>query len=320
VKIAEGCNRSCSFCAIPGIRGKQRSRGIQDVVEEAQRLAEQGVVELNLVSQDTIAYGRDREERPNLAALAEAPGEVPGIRWIRLHYLYPEAMDERLVGLMAEHEKILPYVDMPLQHASDAVLRRMRRGHGGARLRKLVDKLRERIPGLVFRTTFLVGHPGESEADFDELCEFVRWAELDHLGVFAYSPEEGTHAFEMSDEVPASLGRKRQRKLMSIQRPISNRKLRARIGHELEVLVTGPSEESEYLLEGRYFGQAPEVDGKVILANGEARPGEIRKALVTDASDYDLLADLLTPEGAWEPPPGTPKPRKRRVKLRTIAG
>src|SRR5690606_23755412 len=220
---------------------------------------------------------------------------------IRLHYLYPEAMDDRLVALMAEHEKILPYVDMPLQHASDAVLRRMRRGHGGARLRKLVDKLRERIPGLVFRTTFLVGHPGETEADFEELVDFVRWAEFDHLGVFAYSPEEGTHAFGMDDEVPAALGRKRQRKLMSVQRPISRAKLRARIGHEIEVLVTGPSEESEYLLEGRFFGQAPEVDGKVTLANGEARPGEIRKALVTDASDYDLLADLLTPEGEWHP-------------------
>jgi ribosomal protein S12 methylthiotransferase len=320
VKIAEGCNRSCSFCAIPGIRGKQRSRAIQDVVEEAQRLAEHGVVELNLVSQDTIAYGRDREERPRLAELAEALGEVPGIRWIRLHYLYPEAMDERLVALMADHEKILPYVDMPLQHASDAVLKRMRRGHGGSRIRTLVDGLRNRVPGLVFRTTFLVGHPGETEADFEELSELVRWAEFDHLGVFAYSPEEGTRAFDMHDEVPAAVGRKRQRTLMSIQRSISRKKLRARIGHELDVLVTGPSDESEFLLEGRFFGQAPEVDGKVILANGDARPGEIRRALVTDASDYDLLADLLTPEGEWAPPPGTPRPRKRRVKLRTIAG
>ncbi|NLY93575.1 MAG: 30S ribosomal protein S12 methylthiotransferase RimO [Myxococcales bacterium] len=319
VKIAEGCNRSCSFCAIPGIRGKQRSRAIADVVEEAQRLAEQGVVELNLVSQDTIAYGRDLDDRPKLAELVEALGDVPGIRWIRLHYLYPESLDDRLVALMAEHEKILPYVDMPLQHASDAMLRRMRRGHGGARLRKLVDALRERIPHLVFRTTFLVGHPGETEADFEELVDFVRWAEFDHLGVFTYSPEEGTRAYEMGDEVPAAVARKRQRQLMSIQRKISREKLRARIGTEIEVLVTGPSEESEYLLEGRYFGQAPEVDGKVILQNGVARPGEIRRALVTNAADYDLLADLLTPEGEWDAPPGSRRPRKRKVRLRTLA-
>lgn len=318
VKIAEGCNRSCSFCAIPGIRGKQRSREVADLVMEATRLAEQGVVELNLVSQDTIAYGRDLEGRPDLATLVEALTEVPGIRWIRLHYLYPERLDERLIELMASHPKVLPYIDMPLQHASDGVLRAMRRGHGGDRLYRLVDRVREAIPGLVFRTTFLVGHPGETDEAFEELLEFVRYAEFDHVGVFTYSPEEGTRAHGMEADVPPAVARKRQRKLMSVQRAISRERLRARIGHEVEVLVTGPSEESEYLLEGRFYGQAPEVDGKVILANGEADIGEIRRALVINASDYDLVADLLTRDGVWDPPPGTRRPRKRKVRLRTL--
>lgn len=319
MKIAEGCNRSCSFCAIPGIRGKQRSREIADLVSEATRLAEEGVVELNLVSQDTIAFGRDLDGRPDLAELVEALGEVPGIRWIRLHYLYPEKLDDRLIELMASHPKVLPYIDMPLQHASDPVLRAMRRGHGGERLYRLVDRVRAAIPGLVFRTTFLVGHPGETEEAFEELLDFVRYAEFDHIGVFTYSPEEGTRAFEMEHEVPPAVARKRQRKLMSVQRAISRDRLRARVGHEVEVLVTGPSDESEFLLEGRFYGQAPEVDGKVILANGEAEIGEIRRALVTNASDYDLVADLLTRDGVWDPPPGTRRPRKRKVRLRTLA-
>lgn len=319
MKIAEGCNRSCSFCAIPGIRGKQRSREITDLVSEATRLAEEGVVELNLVSQDTIAFGRDLDGRPDLAELVEALGEVPGIRWIRLHYLYPEKLDDRLIELMASHPKVLPYIDMPLQHASDPVLRAMRRGHGGERLYRLVDRVRAAIPGLVFRTTFLVGHPGETEEAFEELLDFVRYAEFDHIGVFTYSPEEGTRAFEMEHEVPPAVARKRQRKLMSVQRAISRDRLRARVGHEVEVLVTGPSDESEFLLEGRFYGQAPEVDGKVILANGEAEIGEIRRALVTNASDYDLVADLLTRDGVWDPPPGTRRPRKRKVRLRTLA-
>lgn len=319
MKIAEGCNRSCSFCAIPGIRGKQRSREIGDLVSEATRLAEEGVVELNLVSQDTIAFGRDLDGRPDLAELVEALGEVPGIRWIRLHYLYPEKLDDRLIELMASHPKVLPYIDMPLQHASDPVLRAMRRGHGGERLYRLVDRVRAAIPGLVFRTTFLVGHPGETEEAFEELLDFVRYAEFDHIGVFTYSPEEGTRAFEMEHEVPPAVARKRQRKLMSVQRAISRDRLRARVGHEVEVLVTGPSDESEFLLEGRFYGQAPEVDGKVILANGEAEIGEIRRALVTNASDYDLVADLLTRDGVWDPPPGTRRPRKRKVRLRTLA-
>lgn len=296
MKIAEGCNRSCSFCAIPAIRGKQRSRAVEDLCREAEWLAERGAVELNLVSQDTIAYGRDRDERPNLATLVQALAEVKGIRWIRLHYLYPESLTKELVELLAEHPKVLPYIDMPLQHASDRMLKTMRRGHGGERLRRVVDTLRTRIADLSFRTTFLVGHPGESEEDFAELCEFVQWAEFDHIGVFRYSDEEGTLSATQEAKVPKGVGTKRQRKLLALQRPISRKKLKRWVGREVEVLVDGPSEESEFLWEGRHAGQALEVDGKVILTNDTARSGEFRRARIVQSADYDLVGELLPAE------------------------
>ncbi|MBX3249793.1 MAG: 30S ribosomal protein S12 methylthiotransferase RimO [Myxococcales bacterium] len=320
LKIAEGCNRSCSFCAIPSFRGKQRSRRVEDLVAEAEQLVERGVVEVCLISQDTIAYGRDLDGRPSLATLAAALAEVPGLRWVRLHYLYPETLTRDLVDVLAHHPKVLPYIDMPLQHASTPMLRRMKRGHGGKRLYELVDKLRKNVPDLVFRSSFIVGHPGETDEDFRELVDFVKWAELDHLGVFLYSPEEGTASGAMDDLVPAKVARARHRELMRAQRPISRAKMKARIGTELEVLVDGQSDEHEYLLEGRWWGQAPEVDGKIYLSNGDASPGEIRKALVTNAADYDLVADLLTPEGEWVAPPGAKRPRRRKVQLRTLAG
>jgi ribosomal protein S12 methylthiotransferase len=316
VKVAEGCNRSCAFCTIPSFRGKQRSRPIADVVEEVKRLVDLGTVEINLISQDTIAYGRDKKDGSDLAKLVEAVADVPGVRWTRIFYLYPETMKEELLTLLADHPRVLPYVDMPLQHASDAMLRRMKRGHGGDRMRRVVERLRERVPGLVFRSAFIVGHPGETDADFEELLDFVRWAALDHVGVFRYSPEEGTPSGAMEDEVPAKVAAARHRKLMAAQRPISRRKLEAMVGREVEVLVEGPSAESEYLLEGRWWGQAPEIDGKVVLANGTARPGELRKALVTAAADYDLVADLYEADGTLpEPPPGAPR---RRVRLPTV--
>lgn len=319
VKIAEGCNRSCSFCTIPSFRGKQRSRSVEDIVREAEQLVDRGVVEVCLISQDTIAYGRDRDDRPTLAQLATALGEVEGLRWVRLHYLYPESLTKELVDVLAHHPKVLPYIDMPLQHAATNMLKRMKRGHGGKRLYELVEKLRKNIPDLVFRSSFIVGHPGETEEEFQELLEFVKWAELDHLGVFLYSPEENTPSGEMDGAVPEKIAKRRHRELMRAQRPISRAKLKARIGTEIDVLVDGTSDEHEFLLEGRWWGQAPEVDGKIYLANGDAAPGEIRKALVTAAADYDLVADLLTPDGEWLAPPGAKKPRKRKVQLRTVA-
>jgi len=318
VKIAEGCNRECSFCAIPSFRGKQRSRTIADLVREAERLAATGVVELNLISQDTIAYGRDLAERESLAELLAALGDVDGIEWVRAHYLYPEKLTDPLVEVLSQHDKVLPYVDMPLQHASDNMLRAMRRGHGGDRMYKVVERLRRAIPDLVFRSTFIVGHPGETDEDFDELRRFVEWAELDHVGVFLYSPEEGTRSGEMSGSVDAAVAKARHAELMDVQRPISRGRLDLRVGTELDVLVEGVSDESEWLLQGRWWGQAPEVDGSVYLANGTALAGEIRRVLVTDAADYDLMADFIDASGGRDAPPDAKDPRRPKVKLRTL--
>jgi len=318
VKIAEGCNRECSFCAIPSFRGKQRSRTIVDLVREAGILAAAGVVELNLISQDTIAYGRDLSKRESLAELLAALAEVDGIRWIRAHYLYPEKLSDSLIETIAQHEKVLPYIDMPLQHASDSMLRAMRRGHGGDRMYKVVERLRRAIPDLVFRTTFIVGHPGETEADFEELRSFVEWAEFDHVGVFLYSPEDGTPSGEMADAVDSDVAEARHEALMDVQRPISRERLDLRVGTELDVLVEGVSDESDLLLQGRWWGQAPEVDGSVYLANGTARAGEIRRVLVTDAADYDLMGDFIDAPGGRDAPPDAKDPRQPKVKLRTL--
>ena len=311
VKIAEGCNKRCAFCAIPTFRGKQRSRSIEDVVRECEEHIAHGVKELCLISQDTISYGRDRDDGAKLAALVRRVADLPGAAWVRLFYLYPENLDPALVELLAQHPKVLRYVDMPLQHASDRMLKIMRRGHGRDRQRRVVDTVKSKIEGAVFRSAFIVGHPGETEEDFAELVDFVGWAELDRVAVFQYSHEEDTKAFELADDVPASVKKKRAQKLLSIQRAIGKKKAKALVGRELEVIVEGISDESELLLEGRWWGQAPEIDGKVYLANGTAQPGELRKALVTRAVDPDLVADLCEPDGSLaEPPPGAPR-RKR---------
>lgn len=296
VKIAEGCNRTCSFCAIPGIRGKQRSRSPFDIVREVEQLVDQGTVEVNLISQDTIAYGRDCQPRASLEELLKALAAVDKLRWLRMFYLYPETLTPELLALFAEHPSLLPYIDMPLQHASDSMLRRMQRGHGGNRLYRVVERLKQQVNLLTLRTAFILGHPGETDADFAELCKFVRWAEFDSVGVFLYSPEEGTPSGHMPETVPRSVAENRAAELMQIQRGISKRKQEAYVGRSIEVLVDGPSDESEYLLEGRHRGQAPDIDGKVYLANGTAQAGELRQVQVTSAADYDLLADLIPTE------------------------
>jgi ribosomal protein S12 methylthiotransferase len=304
LKIAEGCNRRCSFCVIPSMRGKQRSRPIDDVVREARELVGQGVVELNLISQDTIAYGRDLAGAPSLADLVERVADVRGVRWVRIFYLYPERVDDRLIELLAKHPRVLPYVDMPLQHAADAMLRRMRRGHGGARLRTLVERLRRDVPELTFRTAFIVGHPGETAAEFEELCELVRWARFERVGVFRYSDEDTSHSATLDAKVPARTAAARYKKLMSLARRIAREQNRALVGRELEVLIEGASDEHEHVLTGRHRGQAPEIDGQVFLTGTEQlaripRPGEIVRARVVQASDYDLAAEVVAqPERA----------------------
>ncbi|MFT3770801.1 MAG: 30S ribosomal protein S12 methylthiotransferase RimO [Minicystis sp.] len=321
VKIAEGCNRTCSFCVIPQMRGLQRSRPVRDVVEEVTRLAAEGVKEINLISQDTIAYGRDLAKgSPDKAVLADSVGavaEVPGVHWVRVFYLYPEAMSDALLDLLANHPRVVPYVDMPLQHAADAMLRRMRRGHGGDRLRRVVTELKERVPGLWFRTAFIVGHPGETDEEFEELCEFVKWAEFDRVGVFRYSDEESCGSFALEGKVPARTAEKRYRKLMQIQRGIAHAKNETLIGREMEVLVEGQSDEHEFVMMGRHAGQAPDIDGQVYLSGGEARPGEIRRVTITQASDYDLVGELHDPDAPEASAVPKPAP-KRKVGLRVL--
>jgi ribosomal protein S12 methylthiotransferase len=293
VKLAEGCNRTCSFCVIPELRGKQRSRSADDLVREVEQLAAAGVIEVNLVSQDTVAWGRDVAGAPTLASTVERIASVPGIHWVRLFYLYPETLGDDLVTLLAEHPRVVPYVDMPLQHAADGMLRRMRRGHGGKRLYEVVDRLRSRIDGLTFRTAFIVGHPGETDAEFEELLTFVRYAEFDRVGVFRYSDEPSARSHALPGKVTRGVASKRARKLMSVQRAISKKHQKQLVGTELEVLVEGPSEDSDLVMAGRHAGQAPDIDGIVYLSGEPVLPGELVRARVTKASDYDLVADVL---------------------------
>ncbi len=315
VKIAEGCNRACSFCTIPQFRGKQRSRPADDVVREVEQLAAQGILEINLISQDTIAYGRDlpKEERAKLAELVRRVADVPGIRWVRVFYLYPETIDAALLDVLANHPRVVRYVDMPLQHASDAMLERMKRGHGIDRQKRVVERMRRSIPDLTFRTAFIVGHPGETEADFDELVSFVEWAQFERVGVFKYSDEETSKSAEQDAKVSARTINARWRRLMATQRKIARAKNKALVGRELDVLVEGPSEEHDLVMAGRHAGQAPEIDGQVYLGGGEVLPGQMRRVKITQASDYDLVGDVID-----EMPEGAP-PKKKRVSLKVIA-
>lgn len=296
VKIAEGCDRPCAFCIIPKLRGPQRSRAIADIVSEVEQLGREGVVEVNLIAQDLTRYGwdtgSDPETRATLAQLLRALGKVDGVSWIRLHYTFPSAFDDELIDAIASEPKVVKYIDVPLQHISDAMLKRMRRGHSSRVTRELVSKLRSRIDNAVLRTTFIVGHPGETEAEFDELCEFVAESKFDRAGAFTYSIEPGTVSAMLPNRVDPALAEERQQKLMEIQRQISRARHEAMVGTQIEVLVEGVSGESDYLLEGRWYGQAPGIDGVTYLADGEAKPGTIVKARVTQAADYDLAASL----------------------------
>ena len=301
VKIAEGCNRNCAFCAIPIMRGKQRSRSIESIVAEARRLAAEGVKELNLISQDTINYGVDLGLRHGLVALLRELVTVNGLRWIRPFYLYPQQVSEELIDLYAGEEKITKYVDMPLQHINDAVLKRMHRLGTAASITTLVDKLRARIPGLTFRTAFIVGFPGETKAAFTELKRFVTEMTFDRVGVFLYSDEESTPAVGLDRKIDRRVMEERRTELLVIQEAISLKKSRQQIGRTLEVLVEGVSEETDLLLEARHEGQAPEIDGVVYLNDWEmgtdlkSVPGTFVKATITDASAYDLVGHIKEP-------------------------
>ncbi len=301
LKIAEGCDNACAFCIIPKLRGAQRSRGIADLVAEADALAANGVVELSLVAQDLTAWGQDLPGRPRLHELLPELCRVGGVRWIRLHYAYPRDFPDRLVDVMAGEDKIVKYLDMPLQHSSDRLLRAMRRGRDSGFLRELLAKLRARVPGLALRTSLIVGLPGETDGDFEDLLAFVREQRFERLGVFEYSREEGTPAAEMEEQVPEAVKRARFRELMEAQREIAAAYQQSMVGQRLEVLVEGASEESEHLLAGRHAQQAPEIDGLTYLNEIElpgapgatVYPGELVTVEVTDAGDYDLVGRVV---------------------------
>ncbi len=303
IKIAEGCDHPCSFCIIPQLRGKFRSRPIASVVAEAQSLIAQGVREITLIGQDTTCYGEDLAidpttgKRPELAELLDALAPLPGLKWLRFLYAYPNKVTTRLLEAIARHDNVAKYLDVPLQHASADVLRRMKRGGSGDRFLQILEKARRIVPGLVLRTSFIVGFPGETDADFDQLCRFVTEARFDWLGVFSYSDEDGAKAFDLGDKVPRRTIEARRRRLMRLQNKIS-RKAKARwIGREIEVLVEGPSEETDLLWQGRTLEQAPEIDGVVLIndfgPHEELVPGTFYRAEITESHDYDVVARIL---------------------------
>ena len=293
VKIAEGCNRNCAFCAIPLMRGKQRSRPVESIVAEVRKLAEEGVKEINLISQDTVNYGVDRGLRHGLVSLLRELVNIHGLRWIRPFYLYPQQVTDDLLDLYAGEERIAKYIDMPLQHINSQMLKRMHRLGDRRTIETLVERIRSRIPGVTFRTAFIVGFPGETEEAFDELKRYVEQAEFDRVAAFLYSDEEGTPACEFGEKIERSLMEDRRNELLALQDTIAAAKSAERIGTTLDVLVDGRAEASEHFLEGRHEGLAPEIDGAVYVDRGFAKPGEFVKVEITDATTYDLIGRLV---------------------------
>jgi ribosomal protein S12 methylthiotransferase len=296
VKIAEGCDYKCAFCIIPRLRGQYRSRSAASIVTEARQLAEAGVRELILISQDTTFYGIDRSERGALARLLRELNAVEGLEWIRLLYLYPTTIDDAMLDAMAECEKVVKYIDLPLQHASDAVLKRMRRPGTRATYERLLGRIRSRVAGATLRTTFIVGFPGETEADVDELAGFLDAIQFDHVGIFTYSHEEGTAAEAMDDDVPSRVKKARRDRLMRQQKRIVRAAQRRRIGDRVRLVVDGISEEHELVLRGRLAGQAPDIDPQVFLTEcdpSQLLPGTFHDGEIVGARDSDLLVRPL---------------------------
>jgi ribosomal protein S12 methylthiotransferase len=292
VKIAEGCDYKCAFCIIPTLRGAYRSRAAESILDEARRLASRGVKELLLISQDTTFYGIDRDERGALARLLRSLDAIEGLEWIRLLYLYPTTIDDETLAAMAECDKVCKYIDLPLQHASDAVLRRMKRPGTRRTYDRLLDKIRSRVPGVALRTTFIVGFPGETEEDVDTLAGFVRDQRFDHVGVFTYSHEEGTSAYGYEDDVPAAAKTARKRRIMTLQRQLIKIRNRARVGERTRAIVDGPANH-ELVLRARLAGQAPDIDASVYLTDCDPssyRAGDFVTVEIVGSREYDLIA------------------------------
>jgi len=297
VKIAEGCDRPCAFCFIPQMRGHFRSRRFGSVVSEAQALAARGVKELILVAQDSSRYGEDLAQPDGLAHLLRELARLDGIEWVRVMYTYPTHISDLFLDVMASEPKAVKYLDMPLQHASQNVLKLMRRGGNRASLERLIERVRRRVPGIAVRTTFITGFPGETEADFDELLAFVRNVEFDRVGVFTYSDEEGTAAFDLPGKVDPKVAAKRRDRLMREQRRISLKRNRARIGQTCRVLFEGTAKETDLLWQGRLETQAPDIDGVVLINDAPEgfapAPGDFVNVRITDAHEYDLIGSIV---------------------------
>jgi ribosomal protein S12 methylthiotransferase len=297
IKIAEGCDRPCAFCSIPGMRGSFRSRRFGSIIEEARNLAKQGVKELVLIAQDSSRYGEDLGEVDALAALIRALGEIEDIEWVRVMYAYPTHISDAFLAAIAETPKAVKYLDMPLQHASRNVLKLMKRGGTRQSLEKLIARVRERIPGIAIRTTFITGFPGETDADFEELIAFVQNCRFDNLGVFTYSDEEGTAAFDLPDKVDRKVAKQRRTRLMKEQAKISKRLNKAKIGKTFPVLFEGLSQESDLLFQGRFQSQAQEIDGYILINDMpedlEPTIGAIYNVRITEAHEYDLVGAIV---------------------------
>jgi len=297
IKIAEGCDHPCTFCIIPQLRGKFRSRRFESVVAEAERLARSGVREITLIGQDTTCYGEDFGLKDGLALLLEKLAKIEELRWMRFLYAYPNKITGRLLETIAAHDKICSYVDVPLQHASPTVLKRMKRGGSGDLFLRTIEKMRRTIPDVTLRTSFIVGFPGETEKEFEELCDFVREAQFDWMGAFGYSDQDGAAAYAQEKKLSAKEIERRRKRLLQIQRQISKRRKKALVGKEFDLVLEGTSEETDLLLEGRTAMHAPEIDGKVFVnefpEGVEPEFGTFYRCEITEAHDYDLVARVL---------------------------
>lgn len=293
LKIGEGCSNCCSYCIIPRLRGPYRSRPLDALIAEAERLVARGVKEINVISQDITRYGSDMNDGTTLEALVHRLAAIDGLRWIRLLYAYPDGISDGLIALIRDEPKVCKYLDIPIQHISDPVLKAMKRRSNGQQIRDLVEKLRREIPDIALRTSLIVGFPGETVDDFAGLMQFVEQTQFDRLGVFCYSREEGTPAAAMPEQVSERIKRERYRKLMRAQARLSFRRNRALIGKTEQVIVEGYSEETELLLKGRSARQAPDIDGQVYITAGIADVGDIVQLKITDSSDYDLIGEII---------------------------
>lgn len=297
IKIAEGCDRPCAFCSIPSMRGSFRSRRFGSIMEEAQALAKQGVKEIVLIAQDSSRYGEDLGDIDGLAILINELCKIDELEWVRVMYTYPTHISDGFLQAIANNPKAVKYLDMPLQHASRNVLKAMKRGGTRESLERLIKRVRDAVPGIAIRTTFIVGYPGETEEDFEELMAFVRNCEFDNVGVFTYSDEEGTPAFELAEKVDPQVAKKRRARLMKEQAKISRRKNEEKIGETFRVMFEGPSKESDLLWQGRFEGQAQEIDGYILIndaADGRVpEPGEIVDVEITEAHEYDLIGRIV---------------------------